>query len=69
MLMQRTLGRIGDDVQPNSEEISAIRFVTAEALDRELAENPERFTPWFQQEWRELNDKYSAKLAKYCDLD
>jgi isopentenyl-diphosphate delta-isomerase len=59
------LGRIDDDVHPNSEEISAIRFVSADALDRELAENPERFTPWFKLEWDALNGEHADLLGAY----
>jgi len=59
------LGRIDDDVRPNSEEISAIRFVGADALDRELAENPERFTPWFKMEWDALQREHADLLGAY----
>ncbi len=59
------LGRIGNDVQPNAEEISAIRFVSAESLDSELSESPERFTPWFKLEWDALKTDHSAILEAY----
>ena len=59
------LGRIDDEVQPNAEEIAAVRFVSAAALDRELAENPERFTPWFKMEWDALKTDHSAVLEEY----
>ncbi len=59
------LGRIGNDVQPNAEEISAIRFVSAESLDSELSESPERFTPWFKLEWDALKTDHSAILDAY----
>ena len=59
------LGRIGDEVNPNSQEISAIRFVSAGALERELGESPERFTPWFKLEWDALKTDHSAILEAY----
>lgn len=59
------LGRIDDEVRANAEEIAATRFVSAAALDRELAENPERFTPWFKMEWDALKTDHSAVLEKY----
>jgi isopentenyl-diphosphate delta-isomerase len=59
------LGRIADDVQPNAEEIAAIRFVSADALAAELAEQPEHFTPWFKLEWDALNTEHSAVLEAY----
>ena len=59
------LGRIGADVVPNAEEIAAIRFVGADALNAELSERPERFTPWFKLEWDALNTQHSAVLDAY----
>ena len=59
------LGRIGGDVRPNEEEIAAIRFVSAEALDAELSEHPERFTPWFKLEWDTLTCEHANLLDAY----
>ena len=59
------LGRIDDEVRANAEEISAIRFLGAEALDRELAQSPKRFTPWFKMEWDALNGKHADLLSAY----
>ena len=59
------LGRIDDDVRANAEEISAIRFVTADALDAELSEHAERFTPWFKLEWDALTGEHSDMLDVY----
>jgi isopentenyl-diphosphate delta-isomerase len=61
------LGKIDGPAQPNEHEISAIRFVTAAVLDRELAATPEQFTPWFKLEWRALQHEYRDTLAHYCD--
>ncbi|MGB5492693.1 MAG: isopentenyl-diphosphate Delta-isomerase [Woeseiaceae bacterium] len=62
------LGRISATVQPNDSEIAAVRFVSADDLDDELAQVPERFTPWFKQEWQELTGNHRDRLARYCDL-
>ena len=62
------LGRIGAEVQPNAEEISAIRFVSADALDKALRETPERFTPWFKLEWDALKTEHSAILEEYSSV-
>ena len=59
------LGRIDDDVQANAEEIAAIRFVGADALNEELSEYPERFTPWFKLEWEALNGEHADLLQAY----
>ena len=45
------IGLCDDPPRPNSTEISAVRWITADALDRELREQPEVFTPWSAQEW------------------
>ncbi len=59
------LGRIGDAVHPNAEEIAAIRFVPPDTLDRELLASPERFTPWFKLEWDALKTDHAAILEAY----
>lgn len=38
----------------NTSEIDASRWVAPADLDRELAEQPERFTPWLRIEWARL---------------
>lgn len=60
------LGRVGAELQPNASEIADIRYVSAAALESEFEESPDRFTPWFKQEWRELNRNYAEQLARYC---
>lgn len=62
------LGRVSGEAQPNESEIAAVRYVSSGALDEELSRYPERFTPWFRQEWRELVGNYREQLARYCDL-
>ena len=59
------LGRIGNDVRPNEKEIAAIRFISAEALDAELSQYPERFTPWFKLEWDALTGEHADPLNAY----
>lgn len=59
------LGRIGDDIRPNAEEIAAIRFVSAGTLDAELSKYPERFTPWFKLEWDALTGEHADLLSAY----
>ncbi len=60
------LGRVVGDVRPNDSEIEAVRFVSCETLDKELDEQPERFTPWFKQEWQALKRDYREQLAGYA---
>ena len=42
------VGRVDGPLQPNPAEVADWRFVSASELRRELAESPERFTPWFR---------------------
>ena len=60
------LGRIVAAIHPNESEIAAIRFVSANELDDELAAQPQRFTPWFTQEWKALKENYTEQLARYA---
>jgi len=61
------LGVVTDPVRPNDSEIAAIRFVSPAELGVELANHPEHFTPWFKQEWEELQTNYREQLERYCD--
>lgn len=48
------------DHQPwaNPEEISALRWLHASALDQEIAANPQHWTPWLKLEWAELKARF-----------
>lgn len=61
------LGRLSGEVQPNESEISSVRFVSPDVLSKELSKFPERFTPWFKQEWQELASNYNQPLSRYCN--
>ena len=60
------VGSVDDDVRPNDSEIEAIRFISVADLDVELDSHPEKFTPWFKQEWRTLKENYTAELSRYA---
>ena len=60
------LGKIKGEVIPNDSEIESIRYISADDLDRELAEYPDRFTPWFKSEWSTLRGEYAAQLGRYA---
>lgn len=60
------LGRATADLQPNDNEIAAVRYVVPAELDAEMEAHPERFTPWFKQEWDELKTTWRARLERYC---
>ncbi len=56
------LGRIEEEPKINETEISDWRFVSVEDLDQELQDFPDRFTPWFKQEWQEVKANYLDKI-------
>ena len=55
-------GSCDDPPRPNSTEIAAVRWITADELDREFLQRPEIFTPWFAQEWPRVRDEYRRVL-------
>lgn len=61
------VGRCDRPVVPNESEIAEWRFVQASVLDAELANSPERFTPWFRLEWGQLRSEYGKLLATYTE--
>ncbi|NIL94859.1 MAG: isopentenyl-diphosphate Delta-isomerase [Woeseiaceae bacterium] len=62
------LGRAPSKIHPNDHEIAAIRFCSAADLDREMADNADKLTPWFKLEWRELTTKHKEQLEEYARL-
>lgn len=42
------VGRHGGAIQPDPEEVAAVRWIEPAALEREVRERPETFTPWFK---------------------
>ena len=56
-------GRCSDDPTVNEHEISAWRWIDADALDAELAEDADRFTPWFRMEWARMREEFRDALA------
>lgn len=59
------LGRARGEPRPNGNEISALRWLSATDVDRELAAAGREFTPWFKLEWLKLRDEHSAVLGRY----
>ena len=53
-------GRCDEGPRPNATEIVDWRWITPDALDREFAERPEVFTPWFAQEWPRVRDSLAS---------
>ena len=60
------LGRLASPIEPNRNEIAAVRYVSSAELENELESSPEQFTPWFKMEWRALRRDHATALARYC---
>ncbi|SFL20844.1 isopentenyl-diphosphate delta-isomerase [Azotobacter beijerinckii] len=56
-------GRSDDSPILNLNEVSALRYVSPEALDLEMAEQPQSFTPWFKIEWERLRREHAEVFA------
>ena len=57
-------GRTSSTPVINVTEIADWRWIAPLALDRALADTPERYTPWFQSEWQALRSTHQAALAQ-----
>lgn len=57
------LGRTAAPVRVNRNEVSAWRHVSPAELDREIQEDPDRFTPWLRLEWQRLRHDFNKELA------
>lgn len=60
------LGRSSDDIVVNANEIADWRYVSVETLNRELAEEPDKFTPWMKLEWRRIQEEYGDRLREFA---
>jgi len=57
------VGRHDGPVAPNATEIDSWRWIAPAELDAEMEAHPERFTPWFQEEWPRVRAAYRSALA------
>lgn len=51
-------GYSDDEVDVDPDEIADYRWVAPDELTREIAEYPDRFTPWFKLEWQEIQQGF-----------
>lgn len=56
------VGTAEGEVRVHPDEIADWRWVGPDEVDRELAEHPERFTPWFKLEWQALMDRWRGRI-------
>jgi isopentenyl-diphosphate delta-isomerase len=57
-------GRSDEQPRVNPNEISAVRFVAADVLNREITAAPEQFSPWFKMEWQRIQREHLGDLAR-----
>lgn len=58
------IGTSDDPVEVNDSEIADWRYIEPDALDREIAATPERFSPWLKMEWKQLREEFSDRLPR-----
>ena len=61
-------GRSDAEPVANANEIAGLRYVSPDALDREIAAQPEMFTPWFKIEWDRLRREHAHVLQPPAPL-
>jgi isopentenyl-diphosphate delta-isomerase len=55
-------GESSAPVRANRNEVEAWRWITPAALDREIAAEPGRFTPWLKLEWQRLRGEFAHAI-------
>jgi isopentenyl-diphosphate delta-isomerase len=58
------IGRYSGPLRVNRGEIEGWRWIAMDALERELAERPAEFTPWFILEWQRIRRDHGGELAQ-----
>ncbi len=56
------IGPTDGQLDINETEIADWRFIGIDALNRELTESTDSFTPWFQMEWTQLMTEYRGQI-------
>ena len=59
------LGRWDGEVRVNPHEVAALRWVSAEALEEEIARIPDTLSPWMKMEWGRLRAEHGAILRGF----
>lgn len=56
------IARSDAPVRVNDNEVADWRYISPDELDRELAENPQRYTPWLKLEWPRLRNEFWSRI-------
>lgn len=51
------IGKYDGGISADTDEIAEWKFIDVHQLKKELNQNPNQFTPWFQIEWRKIQDE------------
>lgn len=62
------VGRYDGEVAANPNEVADWRFVTVDSLEREMREDPERFSPWMRMEWERMRREHAGALAPLLEV-
>jgi len=58
------IGRADGQVEVHPDEIADWRWVEWQEIDRDLAESPESYTPWFKLEWKQLSEQWRDRIRR-----
>lgn len=61
------VGQTDQSPQINPNEVCAIKYLSAEAIDNDVATNNGDYAPWFKLEWAELRRRYWQDVLKILD--
>ena len=56
------IGKTEGNISVNPTEIADWRFIPLPDFEKELAQTPERFTPWFKMEWERIKKDHLRDL-------
>jgi isopentenyl-diphosphate delta-isomerase len=56
------IGKSNRSIIPNPQEISDYKWVDINELSRDMTQNPEKYTPWFKIEIKELLSSYKKEI-------
>ncbi len=56
------IGETDENISVNPTEIADWRFISIPDFEKELAQSPERFTPWFKMEWERIKKDHAEEL-------
>lgn len=52
------VGKTNLSANINPQEVAAIKYLCPDALDLDVADNAQTYTPWFKLEWQQLRERY-----------